>query len=417
MTVYTGDWAGRLRAKGRFIEALVSMHNLSVSRHELYKHELGDPIQAGEHAATDGGMNRRELASYTFYAVRGYTVAYTGGNEGYRPSWEELYADIGIVIPPGREDTRVSMYRDIVEIWTALKTVEHMNGGDSIYLGDGSVISLVTEPVVHRLLRRRRGVGELLRCIEDYTSIEELRSESLREPLAARRLLGLDEEKVYTANTDGGTPLGGEYYSDCATYAEFLEKSLLLMELFRSCWRRGITPIYISKTSRTSFLYGDPYFTDLYIIYSIDPFEPGFYLNKTRVREGIQTHLWMLKREGVVSSRDYFPGDSGLDEFYGDLAVFRFYARLQYGAPVLKVEIPLSGGMWRDLTLTPGGENAEALASQVTGRLLGLPLSEGYPLVLRRVHERSKISPRELDYIVESLGLNMRRGAREVLGE
>lgn len=417
MAVYPSDFYEKISVKRGLIEKLAYMQLLESMGMDNYRKPIGDPVKPVQQAATDGGLGVKRLAAFTVYMVRGYSVAYKSNNAGENiPLGEEIYADLGVLIPPSREETRISIYRDIAEIWSAVRILDDMDNG-GIYLGDGSIVSLIVEPVVYRMLRSTE--RHPIKCINERIDLSGFEDESMKEPLASRRLLGVDE---VSAVRRGGDLLltGDRELGDCALYLEFVEKTLLLRRLLEKAWEKNITPVFVSKSSRTSFLYNHDLYSDVFLIQLVNPMEPGYFYNPERVSVSgdIEGHLWRLLERGTISSLDLFPENMlGLAEFYGELNVLRFYVRLAWDAPVLRVEIPISSGELEGMSKEELSSNMEIIISSVSRELAGLELTDGYPMILKIVHERSKISANEADILFGSLGLQARHGSREVLGE
>jgi NurA-like 5'-3' nuclease len=241
----------------------------------------------------------------------------------------------------------------------------------------------------------------------------------MKEPLASRRMLGVDESSAVRV---GGSLLltGDKELGNCALYLEYIEKTLLLRRLLEKAWEKNIAPVFISKSSRTSFLYNHDLYSDVFLIQLIDPLEPGYFYNPERVSVtgDIEGHLWRLLERGTISSLDLFPENTlGLADFYGGLYVLRFYVRLAWDSPVLRVEVPFSTGEVEGMSREELSKNIEIIISNITRELAGLELTDGYPMILKIVHERSKISAGEADVLFNALGLRARHGSREVLGE
>ncbi len=415
--MYPSDFYAKISVKRGLLEKLAYTQFMESMKLDSYRKTIDKPVKPIQQAATDGGLGVKRLAAFTVYMVRGYSVAYKSNNMGDNvPLGEAVYADLGVLIPPSREETRISIYRDTAELWSALKILDAMDAG-GIYLGDGSIVSLIVEPVVYRMLRSAE--RHPIKCINERVNLNVLESESLKEPLASRRLLDVDEA---SAVGEGGILLltGDRELRDCALYLEFLEKTLLLRRLLEKAWEKNIAPIFISKSSRTSFLYNHDLYSDVFLVQLVDPMEPGYFYNPERVSVSgdIEGHLWRLLEKGTISSLDLFPGNVlGLAEFYGKLNVLRFYARLARDSPVLRVEIPFSSGELEGMSKKELSKNMEFTIASVTRELAGLELTDGYPMILKIVHERSKISAIEADILFNSLGLQARHGSREVLGE
>ncbi|MCE4607228.1 MAG: DNA double-strand break repair nuclease NurA [Desulfurococcales archaeon] len=417
MAVYPSDFYGKISVKRGLIEKLAYMQLLESTSLDHYRKPVCGPVRPLQQAATDGGLGVKRLAAFTVYMVRGYSVAYKPSDTGENmPLGEEIYADLGVLIPPSREETRISIYRDIAEIWSAVKILDVMDNS-GVYLGDGSIVSLIVEPVVYRMLRSTE--RHPIKCINERIDLNVLELESIKEPLASRRLLGVDEASAVRGS--GNLLLRGDReLGDCALYLEFIEKTVLLRRLLVKAWEKNIIPIFISKSSRTSFLYNHDLYTDVFLIQLADPMEPGYFYNPERVSVSgdIEGHLWRLLEKGTISSLDLFPENVlGLADFYSRLNVLRFYVRLAFDAPVLRVEVPFSSGELEGMSKEELSKNMETIISSVSRELVGLELTDGYPMILKIVHERSKITANEAAILFGSLGLQARHGSREVLGE
>ena len=416
MPGYPSDFYNAISAKRGLINRIAYLRQGLAGELESYRNPIEGPVKPPVQAATDGGLGVKRLAGFTVYMVRGYSVAYRDNSGENSLVGEEIYADIGILIPPSREETRISLYRDAAELWTGYKLLRKLGNG-GVYLGDGSVVSLIVEPSIVRMGRREKD-NHPIKCILGKIDPEELKEETIKTPLAARRLLGIDEESA--AERQDMMDKGEEDLGNCALYLEYIEKTLLLRMLLEEAWKKSITPIFISKSSRTSFLYGNKLYSDTYLIQLRDPQEPGYFYNPSRVRGsgGVEGHLWSLLERGIISSLDLFKGNIlGLAEFYENLSVVRFYTRLQRDAPILRVEVPLPASEFQYMDPGELKEAIGTIVSSVSRELAGLELADGYPLILKLVHERSKISGKEAEILFNALGLQAEHGSREVLGE
>ncbi len=412
--MHIGDFTSPIRYKADAIRRLLGGIDPCLEGLQLYDLGLpGQAVQVKTHAAADGGRAVDRLQGLTVYLIRGYAAAWSYTSNGYRMLGEHVEADLGLVRPPEREETRVSIYSDILEIYSLLQVIPYLSRG-GLVLGDGSIISLIVEPRLEVAARQKGGVqkvvGEAAQQLgyEDTEALIDALEEETKTlgPLASRRLTGVDE-----SSGDVKPFLPGLEHA----YIEYLEKLLLIRQLLRTAWENGLTLVYISKTSRTSFLYpgNSCGFPDVQVISRLSPVNPGLFAVEP-VQAGINSPLWAPSEPGTASTWAVAPPDTGLAGFYQDLRVYRFYVRLAPAAQVLKVEIPLPA---REVDVLGNRlpEAMKSLARSVSQKLLGLPLASGYPVSLRRIHERAKLSRSEAEAVLEGLGVSYMVGGREVV--
>jgi hypothetical protein len=362
----------------------------------------GGPI---EHAAEDGGHDVRELEAYVLYVVHAWASCYKPSGDGFRSCGEEAAADVGVVLPTAYHEERIKVYRETLEAWVSRRILKRMDGG--VLLWDGSL-----RPVV---IRHWPGAGETGKGFERLLSdaakklgyhrlggIDDMLADMMREhervPLAAQRMV---------LTKLGPEKLQGED-AKWVSLLEWFEKMAAVKLMLEDAWNRGVTPVFITKTSRSTSLF-DKALPDVY------------YLRILRPVEAFMTHGAVLRT--VKEMRGFppserirgplFPENLGLNSFYMEnVGLIEFYARLSRGSPILKIEIAFDLG---EVGWDPGEDYVEESINRVIEALLSIPQSGGYPLPLKVAHERGRVRREDMDRVLSALGLALERSGRVML--
>jgi len=342
--------------------------------------EPGGPVP---HGAEDGGSRLVEFESFSLYLVRGWAASFAGdGGGGYTFLGEVEYSDVGVVMPQKEPDSRVGVYRDVAEARAAVEVVSAMKGG--LMLWDGSLVVLSYSghparvgPRVEERLSERLGLtlGEAL------SEISRSWAEGVvpASPALVESVLGAE-------GVDGG-----DY--EWVALLEWSEKLLAVRVFLEEAWARGVLPVFVTKTSRSTNFYGGP-LPDVYYLREARPIDA--FTTPPRLGRGIPEY-----------AQGYVPRAWGLREFYSTrLLRVEFYARLDPGAPILAVEAAFpEGGPWG-----PRSAFERALRG-----LLSLPRTRGYPLSLIVAHRRTHIDSSLARRVIEALGLSLERRERWML--
>ena len=334
------------------------------------------------HGAEDGGSRVIEFESFTIYMARGWAASFEAGRDGYRTLGEVEYSDVGVMLPQEGAEDRVGVYRDILEARAASEAVARLSGG--LMLWDGSLVVLT------------------------YSGRPPTTGERVREKLAYRLRMGLDSALEEAARLWargvapaspalveerlGASELRREDYGWVALL-EWAEKLAAVRVFLEEAWRRGVLPVFVTKTSRSTGLLGRA-LPDIYYLRRARPFEP-FATSPVIRRGGEALPGYTLQ---------HVPRAWGLHSFYSGIVRVEFYARLDPGAPILAVE----AAMPRDW------DPLEVYERALHG-LLALPRARGYPLSLAVAHERTHITEAEARRVLEALGLGLERRERWML--
>jgi len=345
------------------------------------------------HAAEDGGSRLVEFEAYSVFIVRGWASSYGGEGGSYGTLVEAEYSDVGVMVPQRYSEERARMYRETLEALAARDVLPAIDGG--LLLWDGSLRPLVA--------RHRPGVAE----VGMSEAISELKGRlgmDLAEALAEMARLWLEGEApaapLLVSSRVGVDDLKDEDGGWIA-FLEWTEKLAALRSLLEEAWRRGVTPVFITKTSRSTSFFGRS-LPDVYYLKRLRRFDP--FMTEYRVRRGLE-ELRGLERSRVRGP--LLPEDGGLDSFYRErLGLLEFYVRLDPGAPILKVEIAFD--------LEEGGDPG-ASVERVVSALESLPRARGYPLSLTIAHRRAHLGSEEVERILDLLGLELERRERWML--
>ncbi len=342
------------------------------------------------HAAEDGGSSIIDMEAFTIYAVQAWSGSWIPSTNGYKILKEDRIADIGVVYPSGREEERVRIYRETLEAWITRKTIEELRQG--YLLWDGSISTLLAgrRPWTETEWRARKArqkaeqkLGMSLEQILDWiNTLQSGHPLSILEELAD---LSLDaDDTMWVA------------------FIEWLGKLIAVRRLLDIAFKNRITPIFVTKTTRSKSLIGGA-FPDIYYLRRAEPYKP--FLTRALVRLGA-----VEAGDGV--SKEFFPEPLG-DYFQQRLTVVSFYLRLREGAQILRIEAVYPADELPPIDTGMGHE--EAL--KIVEWFLSLPTARGYPIVLNIAHKQSHVSRRDILHAVSILGFSLDRTGRSMLGE
>ena len=353
------------------------------------------------HLVEDGGSAIEVLEAYAVYAVRAWAAVYDAASGSYPEASSASDATVGLVVPYTAHEKRVRVYRETVEAYAALNALRRASGvRGGVILWDGSLSTIIASD--------RPGASELpLQKAEEalmktlgFKNRGELQ-EALEEPVARRASspggpLAYEEVVERIAAAKGG--LGAEDWPLIA-FVEWHEKALAYRMLLEEAWSRGFLPLFIAKTSTSKMLFKAP-LPDIYYLRREEPVYP--FMTTVRVYRGFRELKLGLEEAGRRGGPFFLPN---LQEFYEDLAVYSFYARLSKGGPILKVEV----------AVPPGGPGPEEAAERAYRALASLPLKGGYPYPLVAAHSRARVTREDMERVLHALGLSLERRSRHML--
>ncbi|MCE4603378.1 MAG: DNA double-strand break repair nuclease NurA [Aeropyrum sp.] len=379
------------RAEGRdSCEGLIGFKKLDGKR-------LGEAI-----IAVDGGNRSLDFSDFTFYLARAWAGTQSGS--------EALYNAIGVVVPPVEPEARISIYREVLEAYTALELVRRIEGPGVILL-DGSPATALKwwrPGFARRDLMMSQALETAKRVLVDVDlsilgiecsvkgeCVEDLVSKAVRRPASAKLGMILARSNTYSAKD-----------LRWLIAVEVAEKLYLYMSLLREAWRKSITPIFVAKTSRSSEACGGP-LPDVAYLYPAAPPEPSLAVLRrdAMVKIGIENILGL---GGDEASGRFIPDVGDLRRFYTEMvAEVRTYVRLSPAGPILSVSalVPSS---------TPELLNPAEYIAEVLKPLIDISPS-GYPLHLLIAHERAKVSSQDLESSLLVMGLSLEGVGRSVL--
>ena len=347
------------------------------------------------HAAEDGGSRLEEFEAYTLFIARGWAASYrnSGPQGSYDVGLEVEYSDVGLILPPTYGEERVRVYREALEAIAAGEVLPHIEGG--VLLWDGSLRPLVA--------RHRPGAAdkEMARAAGELRSRLRMDLGEALEEIA--RMWGMGEAPAAPGLVASRLSIEDLADDDAAWIAllEWSEKLLAVRRLLQEAWRRGVTPVFVTKTSRSTSLFRRV-LPDVYYLKRLRRFDP--FRTEHTVLRGLE-QLRGVRREHLRGP--LVPEELGLDEFYRErLGLAEFYLRLDTGAPILKVEVAFDA----DSTGDPGG-----LVERAVRALMGLPRARGYPLSLIVAHQRARLGRGDVERVLSILGLELERRGRWVL--
>ncbi|MEB3860463.1 MAG: DNA double-strand break repair nuclease NurA, partial [Desulfurococcales archaeon] len=351
-------------------------------------------------AAIDGGSRVADYEAFSIYMVRAKSVCLKPRNEEYVSCGRLSAADVGLLLPPYYEEERTSIYREILEAWVAARVLERSR--PEMILMDGSLTPIVARRRPHHGLLREdeEATVSKLRELGIADSMEEivawLQEQHDRAPLIAPYLasrLALDE-------------LLGSDDTGWLSFLEWLEKLVAYRRLFEEAFNRGSRIVFVSKSSRSTELF-EKALPDVYYLRRISPFKTGY------TRPKLSRGALELRRLREVSGR-FYPESMGLRDFYDKrLASLAFYVRLESGAPILRVEVVIDASL-EGIQRLEG--SLESMVAAVVSKLRGMPVSNGYPLILKMAHMEARIDAEDSRRVEEALGLTLERESRYVVG-
>ena len=359
------------------------------------------------HAAEDGGSGSVDFEFYTVYGVKAWAASFRPNGSGeYLVMQEARIADIGIVLPAGEEDTRIRFYRETLEAWASRQVIRGSPRG-ILLLWDGNLTALLSGRKPWTSEARLKTIIDDAKRLLGLSSVDEV-VRGVVEKHSSRPLSV--SELVYEYVLPAGDR---ERKHLVAGFLEWLEKLESIRLLFQEAFARGAAPVFIAKTNRSRSLLNGA-FPDVYYLREAASKRLGgdqpFY-TEPRARLGaIELEAGEVKPGRDCSLKYYFPEPYG--SYFGcEIAVIDFYARLDPGGPILRVEraYPISEA---DLVDPEWRRNA---VEETIELIQGLPRRSGYPYPLLTAHRQASLSRDELYAAVRVLGLGAERLGRGML--
>ncbi|WP_163327558.1 DNA double-strand break repair nuclease NurA [Desulfurobacterium thermolithotrophum] len=319
---------------------------------EIWIHFNPEPEIPDCISAVDGSRNRKEFAGYILYAVGAGSVFFRKG----KLSNEENYlVDVDILKPEEYSDARLRILMGILEIKEALKTAEKV----SYVFIDGSIIGSIIRPTVFSYEIE----------VEIKKEVEKL----FKELVKNFSLSKIDSKNFYSKIENFAT---GKAFPVAAGYLEYLEYLYSLYLLLENFSKKIVA---ISKRSDSRN-------------YDLDTILPDItVLNYLNLSVGFSKPVSLeIQKEKKFS----FP-----KPFEKELRKFSFksyFVKLPKGAGVYKIETQVEPE-----TLFP---------------ILKYFSIRGYPYPLKAIHEKVKITNKDMEDIISILKIKGITG-REGLGE
>ncbi len=303
-------------------------------------------------SAVDGSRNRKEFAGYILYAIGAGSVIFRDGKETGKESY---LVDVDILKPEEYSDARLQILMGILEAKEALRSAEDV----SYLFIDGSIIGSVIRPAVFsREIEKeiKEKVEELFGELSQNFSLTEINSKRFY-----RRI-----EKFATGRD---FPVASGYLE----YLEYLHSIYLLLQKFSE----KIVAISKSSDSRN---------------YALDTVLPDIaVLNYVNLPVGYSKPVDLeIHREKKFKFPQLF------EEKLRKFTFKSYFVKLPRGKSVYKVESQIEPE-----DLFP---------------ILKHFAVKGYPYPLKAIHEKVKISKRDMDDIISTLKIRGITG-REALGE
>ena len=348
-------------------------------------------------AGIDGGNQKIDFKGFSLYAVTGSSVTYaysdTDGKFVFKNSF--TLADLDILTPPQITE-RIDLYREILEAKAAL--IASQNNAKLILI-DGSLRSTLITPYPLRGEKRLNVALKQLMNVWGESYLWELKSRLIKgisnpsifreEPITSKEILK-DEPSV------------DEDTIPAILFMEYVEKLLIYWHLIVNMSKKSYLPVFVSKNSRSQL-----YFKGFGKEVGKQP-PPDIFIFESLGKDTGYTIPYPLSDEEAKPLK-HMPAVLDLDVLYSKLRVATTYIRLQYGGPVLRLEIPYIKDS-NSFTIT------NDLVESVMDSLLSVS-SDGYPYPLLEAHMVSHIRRDIMASLAHALGLEAYLTGREVVEE
>ncbi len=324
------------------------------------EHDMSPTNKYGHIAGEDGSHNSIPFVGYVLYAVETVAMRRNFNDPSDTPTLR-TYNDVDVIRPYKYVQERIGNYMAILELKNMYKMLAE-NPGIELMLFDGSIQSHVFKPYVEPRLGYEKKVKKEFVIEEILPLLEQQIAENNDVVLISPQLYPLLLEK-----------LDKESANITQSYVEYLEKLLVLKKLFD--FKDKIVAISKTSTSMIYFRKEVPEVPDI-ALFSYFTQEPGYSIE-----------LMHLKERPDLNPYQYVEIEK---EFFKRQELVLFYARLKKNYPVLKFEL---------MRPTNDREVKEILSA------LSMHCYNGYPVILRKVHEEAKITRKQMENIASLLEL------------
>lgn len=298
-------------------------------------------------AGIDGSYNKRELRSFAVYAVGAAAEAYSGVPESGVKT--EQVAKVGILMPYRYIADRLRTAMSIMEIKLGVRLIK--DGYMAMF--DRSILNDIIRPVSYAT----------------YISRE------IKESVVENHLHAVEKSEE-TTSLDMAEEMGkfGKNAAEAAMFLSYIERLSSLKNLMSAG-----NFVAISKTSKST-----DYFSSMV---------PDMAIFEKSVKSEGYSEPKTVKLSEMKYSLPVYHG------FFSSLSFTVFYARLEQGMPVLKLEVP-------------GSVDDKKIAG-ILSVMKGVSVA-GYPHLLRKAHMDAKISNHDMSSVLRSLSVIENTG-REVV--
>ncbi len=352
----------------------------SLNRDKIQWFELPEPKLPDVVIGVDGGSRVVDLKLSPFYMVQAIAIVhYKHDKTMYEKTDKVWIGDLGFVLPPKYVEERAQLYREMHEAEVARLACsnlsrESIDDRNSLILLDGSLLSVIIHP--------RPGSSVKFDTVEAYLRKNLVNTmlpednilewvDTTRKALLKKQALREEEHEILAA------AIGFiEYLGKLEAYCRFLTK----------CAELGIPTVFVSKTSRSTEYFNNV-LPDMYI-----------YEKMTETMGYSKPRIISLSK---VKTYPEMMFTSKLRRFFSNMKIYTVYSRLDIGAPVLKIEIPVTS-------------DSEPNVENILSILRGIS-SDGYPFPLREAHVEAKIDNTLYTQVLSILDMAYEETGREVL--
>ena len=313
-------------------------------------------------AAGDGSYNKKKFLSFNFYAVAANSLIYNPMDEQSKLKAIES-AELDIIPHQSFLEERLRNMMSIFEIKTAIKTFHDFD--IDYYMDDGSILGDLIRPIPIEKNIAPEYKANIIKKIK-----KKLESEIKSEELSLSSFNFKKEFKELFEDTDMD-----EYA--LITFLESLENLITLKHLLEN--NKKI--IAISKTSSSNELF-----------YANIP--DMAILDRLTRKQGFSEPY---HRKVTYKTKHDFPIEN---EFFRELWFTIFFARLDDGKNIIKIELPY---YTKDLD-----EIRKVL------KVIKSNSAEGYPFLLKKAHKDVVISNQDMNTLSKIIGF-LDKSGREML--